>query len=222
VKVIYSFAYRATTNSKTITLTMKKAEDKQQDPKPASERVESYVKHKNGAIFLVTENTRNVDLVYLISKKNKSHSFTKKNIRQGMIDGEWLNVNEHEVRSWDEVYTENVIRLTRKILKHVIVAELMIEIDDDLQAEEMGDKYFKNLLHKTNKQAMRIADKHFDNLYKVDPVMLQNMLRVIESMTKKIAELPLEDYPYLDKHVEKFFEDPKAFRDVEVEFVKPQ
>lgn len=200
---------------------MKKVDEKI-DEKPAKERVDNYIKHKNGAIFLVTENTRNSELVFLVNRKNKMNSFSKKDISQGLIDGEWLRVNEHEVKAWDKVYTENMLRLTQKVLKHVMMAELLIAVDEDLNADNIGDRYFRNLLHKSNKQAMRIADKHFDNLFRVDSVILQNMLRVIEKLVKNISELPLEDYPYFEKFTEKYFENPKAYRNQKVEFVKPE
>jgi hypothetical protein len=69
---------------------------------------------------------------------------------------------------------------------------------------------------------MRIAERHFNNLYKVDPVMLQNMMRVMEELVSNVAKLPLEDYPFFAKFTEKYFEDPKSFRSQEVQFIKPE
>lgn len=201
---------------------MKKAKENLTEEKSPSSRVDNYIKHKNGAIFLLTENTRSKNLVFLVSKRNKMNSFSLKNIRQGLIDGEWLRVNEHEVAAWDSVYSEHMLKITQKVLKHVIVAELLIEIDEDLDADEIGDRYFRNLLAKSNKQAMRIAEKHFNNLYKVDPVILQNMMRVMEELVSNVSKLGLEDYPFFAKFTEKYFEDPKSFRNQEVEFVKPE
>lgn len=201
---------------------MKKINESIINDSHAKDRINNYVKHKNGAIFLVTENTRNSEMVFLVSKKNKMNSFSKKSIRQGLIDGEWLRVNEHEVRDWEKVYNENMLRVTQKVLKHVIIAELLVEVDEGLDAEGIGDRYFRNLLAKSNKQAARIAEKHFDNLYKVDPVILQNMLRVIEGFANRLAKLPLDDYPYFAHYADNYFEDPKKHRGAKVEFVKPE
>jgi hypothetical protein len=201
---------------------MKKAKENITEEKSARDRVDNYIKHKNGAIFLLTENTKSKDLVFLVSKKNKMNSFSLKNIRQGLVDGEWLEVNEHEVAKWDSVYSDHILNVTQKVLKHVMIAELLIEVDEDLDTEEIGDSYFRNLLAKSNKQAMRIAEKHFNNLYKVDPVMLQNMMRVMEELVSNVAKLPLEDYPFFAKFTEKYFEDAKSFRSQEVQFIKPE
>lgn len=201
---------------------MKKAKENLTEEQSPSSRVDNYVKHKNGAIFLLTENTRSKDLVFLVSKRNKMNSFSLKDIRQGLVDGEWLRVNQHEVAAWDKVYSNHMLGITQKVLKHVMVAELLIEIDEDLDEEEIGDRYFRNLLAKSNKQAMRIAEKHFNNLYKVDPIILQNMMRVMDELVSNVAKLGLEDYPFFAKFTEKYFEDPKSFRNQEVEFIKPE
>jgi len=201
---------------------MKKVNETITEGKLPKDRLDNYIKHRNGAIFLLAENTRNESLLFLVDKHNKMHSHSKKSIYQGYVDKEWVNANQHEVSKWDEVYSKNMLVTTQKVLKHVFIAELLIEVDETLDSEGIGDRYFRNLLAKSNKQAMRIANKNFDNIYKNDPVISQNMLRVMEKLAENIAKMPLEDYPFFEKFSEQFFEDPKKFRDLKVEFIKPE
>ena len=58
-----------------------------------------YVKNKNGAIFHMTQSEHNKSYVFL---RAKNHSFKKKviEIRQGLVDGTWFQVNEGELKTW--------------------------------------------------------------------------------------------------------------------------
>ena len=197
---------------------MKKAKDTITGNVPAKDRLDNYVKHENGAVFLLTENTREKGKVFLVSSKYKFHSVSLQSIKQGLVDGKWRYVNEHEVRKFDDEYIENVNAIVQKVLKHVIAAELLMSVDADLDAQEIGDRYFRSLLAKSNKHAERIANKHVDNIYEADPEMFNHIIRTLEQQVKLIASLQLEDIPYFAQYTKKFFEDPKAFRTDDVEF----
>ena len=183
---------------------------------------DSIIKNEEGDLFLMNKIPKNNEFVYLISKNNLKAKIEKNKIFQNVVDGVWKTANEHEAKAFKKTYDENMLKITQKVLKHVIVAELMVEVDEDLDFEKIGDKYFRSLVQKSINQAGRIADKYFDNLYEVDSETLQNMLRILDEFATKLSKLPLEDIPFFATYADEFFKNPKAFRELKAEFIKEE
>ena len=173
----------------------------------------------NTGIFLVIEGTKK-DAIFLVSCENKKRKVPKKELFKNISSGKWNTPSEKEAKEWYKLYQSNIAKLTNKLLKRIIVAELLIEIDESLEDNNVGDKHFRNLLKKSNKKASLIADKRFDDVYKADPDLTQNILISIEQHAENLSQLKINDYPFFIEYCKKYFENPEKYRDLKVEFTK--
>ena len=178
----------------------------------------SFVKTNTG-MYLVVEGSKS-DIVHLVTYNNKKRKVSKKELFDNMSSGKWSIPSEEEAKEWLKTYQLNITNLTNKLLKRIIVAELLIEIDESLDENGVGDNHFRNLLRKSNKKASLIADKRFDDVYKADPDLTQNMLLSIEKHAERLSKLKINDYPFFVEYCKKYFENPEKYRNLEVEFTK--
>lgn len=170
------------------------------------------IKHKNGAIFKMVKNDKNPNSVYLVSKRNKHTSYSGQSLKDGLGRGDWGEVGQDEFDKWNAEHQRFLGMLTERLLKRVIVAQLLLEIDESLMEFHEGDRYFQNTLQKSINQAERIAKKHFDNIYELDGDMIQNTMKIIEDHAGSIAKLNLLDFPFMAEHSKKYFKSPEKFR----------
>lgn len=175
-----------------------------------------YIKHKNGAIFQILEDGKSINHVFLRSK-NRYTRKSKRELKQGVVDGRWFNINEHEWRKWVKQDNAYIELLTQKLLKRVIYAQLLIELDDELVNDFEDMPQFRKLLERTNKESERIAAKQYDRLYSVDKKILQNLMTEIDNFTSKVSKVDLQDLFFINKAFEEFFSDPKKYRSENVE-----
>lgn len=177
-----------------------------------------YVKHKNGAIFHMSQ-AKNKSFIYLRARNN----YYKKpvlEIKQGLVDGTWLYVNEGELKKWMEEDNAYIQNFTRKLLKRNLLAQLLTELDDDLIADNESDKRLVAVLKRSNKETERIAAKMYDKLYHVDKGTLQNMMLIIDDMTESMSTVDILDMPFLKMHLDKFPELINEYRKQPIEFVE--
>ena len=191
-------------------------------PKISLESVkDNYVKNRNGAIFQIIEDKKNHKKMYLRSR-NKYISKYVRDIKQGLVTGEWLSVNIGELRSWiadDNAYIE---KLTQKLLKRVILTQLLLELDDELLVDYENNPNFRNHLNKSNKAAERIASKQYDRLYGLDKTILQNLMNEVDELTEKMASLEISEFIHLNRLMDKYKANPDTYREKVVEFIKIQ
>jgi hypothetical protein len=180
---------------------------------------DSHIKNKNGAIFQVFADKKRHGKVYLRSR-NKYISIDMLKLKQGLVNGEWLNVNVGELKTWISEDSAYILNLTQKLLKRVILTQLLIELDDELIEDYENEKTFRNHLLKTNKEAERIASKNYDRLYNVDKTILQNFMREIDELTAGISSFELTDYLHLNRMVADYKINPEKYQEKSIEFTK--
>lgn len=193
--------------------------DKMKKEISMSDILAQYIKHKNGSIFHMLEHKTDPSAVWLRSKNN----YTKKRrleIKQGIVNGTWLLINEHEWKRWVKEDNSYIEKFTQKLVKRTILTQLLIELDDELIADHEDIPQFRKLLERSNKEAERIAVKNYDRLYAIDKTILQNLMNTIDGITDKMSGLDVADFIYLDKAVKEFIENPEKFREEEVELIK--
>ncbi|AGO48588.1 hypothetical protein Phi18:3_gp076 [Cellulophaga phage phi18:3] len=168
------------------------------------ELLDQHIKNKNGVIFNVfLHETRN-DICYL----RRANKYTRKNIReikQGIVDGTWIRINEHELKKFMEEDNDKMISLTRKMVKRTIITQLLLEGDDELKVDYEDDKYFKSTLEKSNRECERIASRQFDKVYDADNVTSQNLMNAVDRVTTKLASLDISDYPFFENLIDDYF-----------------
>lgn len=178
-----------------------------------------YIKNKNGAIFQMIPSETNKDYVFLRSK-NSSYKKKKVELRQGLVNGDWLYVNEGELKSWIENDNAYVDVLLRKLIKRSILAQLITELDDELIKDFENDNRMVSVLTRSNKETERVASKMYDRMYMVDKSTLQNLSNQVDDMTTTMSSIDIIDMPYLKLAVEDFIENIEEHRKKPIEFVK--
>jgi hypothetical protein len=178
-----------------------------------------YIKNKNGTIFHMTQREKNKEIVYLRSKNN-SFKHKLKDLRQGLVDKTWFDVNEGELKSWIEKDNRYIEQFTRKLIKRSILAQLLTELDDELISENESDNRLRAVLTRSNKETERIAAKMYDRMYLVDKVTLQNLSNQVDDLTSAMASIDIIDMPYLKLAVERFIENIEEHRKEPIEFVE--
>lgn len=178
-----------------------------------------YIKHKNGAIFQVLENERVPGQVFLRAK----NTYTKKpllELRQGLVNGTWFPINEHEWKRWVKKDNEYIEQLTHKKVKRIILAQLLLELDEELVKDNADDKRFRAVLERSNKETERIASKMYDKLYEANKETLQNLANFIDELTTKMGKFKVEEFPYILNMVDKYLEDPEKCQKENLYFTK--
>jgi hypothetical protein len=180
---------------------------------------DNYVKHRNGAMFQIIDDNKRPGRLYLRSR-NKYISKSLRDVRQGLVTGEWNSVNIGELKVWIQEDNAYIELLTEKLLKRVILTQLLLELDDELLIDYENNPNFKNHLNKSNKAAERIASKQYDRLYGVDKTILQNLMREIDELTSRMASLKMTDFVHLNKLLLKYKLNPEKYQEKTAEFDK--
>lgn len=181
--------------------------------------LDQYVKNEDGSIFHVLQHKTKPHLC-LLRTKNKYIQKPILEIRQGLADGTWKGVNEHEWKKWVEIDNAYVEEFTIKLIKRTLLAQLLLELDDELIPDFEDNKYFKGLLEKSNKECERIACKSYDRLYGADKEMSQNLMNQVDDYTSKAAKLAIHDFPHLNNMLEAYLENPEEHKKNPVYFTK--
>lgn len=192
-----------------------------QDPSilPIQKILDSYVKHKNGTIFQVIPHATKVNMVLLRTKNQYVEKYFNE-VKQAIIDGYWSPINVQEFREWAKKDNEYMLKLSHKLVKRILLSQLLIELDEDLERDFENDTYFKNTLSKSTKQCERIIKDQYNKLYEVDKTFLTNFMNNIDDFVGTCSTFDIQDFMHLNKLMEKYAENPKAYQEESVELVK--
>lgn len=194
---------------------------KVKEPVQMDEVLKAYIKNKNGAIFNVLKHSKKKHIA-LLRSKNNYYEKPILELKQGLVDGTWSAINMHEYRKWVEEDNLFIEGLTRKMLKRIILAQLLIELDDELIELNEGNKYFRNILEKSNKQSERIVNEQYDRLYHYNKDMLINFANSIDKFTENAASIGIEQFPEFNKVFEIYKKNPEQFDIKTLTFIKQQ
>lgn len=175
------------------------------------EQLRQYVKHPNGAIFRVLAHPRKVGKVYLQSKNNyKEFDFLA--IKNGLVSGDWLAINQHELKNHlksEELYRE---QLTRKLIKRILFTQLLMELDDSLKEDYENDNYVRGILERSEKVFERLVTEQYAKFYSIDKQMVLNFLKHIETFVGKAINLGIEDFYQVNDMLDLYFSNPEKYR----------
>lgn len=178
---------------------------------PITELIKQYVKHPNGAIFHVLTHPKKIGYVYL-NAKNGYQEFPLADIRNGFVSGAWLHVNEHELRKhlkMEKLYQE---QFTYRLVKRILLTQLLLELDDELKADFENDKYIHGLLERCEKQFERLVTEQYTKFYEIDKQMVQNFLKHIEDFVGKAAKLGVHEFYHVVQMMDLYLADPEKFQ----------
>ena len=175
------------------------------------EQLREYVKHPNGAIFRVLVHPRKLGKVYLQSKNNYKE-FDYLAIKNGLVAGDWLAINQHELKKHlksEELYRE---QLTRKLIKRVLFTQLLMELDDSLKEDYENDNYIRGILERSEKLFERLVTEQYAKFYSIDKQMVLNFLKHIETFISKAINLGVEDFYQVNDMLDLYLSNPEKYR----------
>ena len=176
-----------------------------------AEMAKSYIKHSNGSLFQVLTSKDNPGKVRLRTR-NKYEEFSETSIKQGIVDGRWTYPNEHEVKKHIEAEEKYLTELTHRLVKRVLMTQLLMELDDDLKKDYADDKYMRSILDRSEKAFFRLTEGAYGKMYNIDKTMLQNFMKHIDTFTSKCAKVPLHEFYHLNDMMEKYLANPEAYQ----------
>lgn len=183
------------------------------------EILKGYVKNDQGVIYHVIKHKVHKHKCYLRTR-NKFVEAHINDIRQLMVSGGWSSINEHEWRNWvkeDNAYIEN---MSQKLIKRTMVAQLLLEVNDELIQDNEDNKYLRNKLEKSNRECERIVKKNYDTIYGADENLVQNVMNKIDELTTNLSKLNAVELMDINAMVGKYIEDPEKYRSRAIEMEK--
>lgn len=175
------------------------------------EQLKEYVKHPNGAIFRVLAHQKKVGKVYLQSK-NSYREFDFIAIKNGLVDGKWLPINQHELKKHlksEELYRE---QLTKKLVKRILFTQLLMELDDSLKEDYENDNYVRGILERSEKLFDRLVTEQYAKFYSIDKQIVLNFLKHIETFVDKSVNLGVEDFYQVNEMLDLYLSNPEKYR----------
>ena len=197
----------------------KEKTSKKDHAKAIEQILEGYVQNKAGHIFQVLGDNKSKDYVNLRTA-NKYFRKPLLEIRQGIVDGKYKSINEHQWRKWVKEDNIKLERISQRILLRTILAQLLLENDDQLKEDHENEKNFINHLNKTEKAAERLSNKIYDRIYDADRNMLTNIEKNIAELAKTLSAADVYDLVHINQLVKDYFKDPEKYQKKEIEFVK--
>lgn len=177
----------------------------------------SFLKSPSGFIFQILP-TKAPGRI-LLRSKNDYHKETVEGAQKKLKSG-WSHPTKEEVEEWikkDDAYIES---FTRKLVKRIILAQVLIEQNDELIADNVNDKYLVNQLKKSNKELERVVGKHYDNIYNADKTVTQNIANAVDNITKQLAGLQSQHYIIVENFLTDLKNNPEKFEKKSYELTK--
>ena len=106
-------------------------------------------------------------------------------------------------------------------LKSVLIAQLLLEANDELKGSKAFRQNIKYQVGKTNKLLEEVYREGFNTVYHNNPEMCINVLNKIDGLIHKIKTATIDELVMIDALVDKYFENKDEINEIETaEFTK--
>ena len=106
-------------------------------------------------------------------------------------------------------------------LKSVLMAQLLLEANDELKGSEAFRQNIKYQVGKTNKLLEQVYQQGFNTIYYNNPEMCTNVLNKIDNLIHKIKVASIDELVIIDALVDKYFENKEEINETQTaEFTK--
>ena len=106
-------------------------------------------------------------------------------------------------------------------LKSVLIAQLLLEANDELKGSKAFRQNIKYQVGKTNKLLEEVYQEGFNTVYHNNPEMCINVLNKIDGLIHKIKTATIDELVMIDALVDKYFENKDEINETETaEFTK--
>lgn len=162
--------------------------------------LKDYVKADDGLVYHALQSKKKESICYL-RRKNKYIKIGLKTIKQNLVDRKFKEINEHELKNfhkednaWAEVFVQ-------KLIKRTVLAQLLIELDDELREDFEDDNRMRAVLAKSTKEVERVANKFYDRMYSAEERISQSVMNSIDSLTTKIGKMTVAELTILETKI---------------------
>jgi hypothetical protein len=119
----------------------------------------------------------------------------------------------------EEVETLNPRHLN--YLKSVLIAQLLLEANDELKGSQAFKQNIKYQVGKTNKLLEQVYQEGFNTIYYNNPEMCTNVLNKIDSLIHKIKVASIDELVIIDALVDQYFNNKEEINETQTaEFTK--
>lgn len=106
-------------------------------------------------------------------------------------------------------------------LKSVLIAQLLLEANDELKGSEAFRQNIKYQVGKTNKLLEQVYQQGFNTIYYNNPEMCTNVLNKIDNLIHKIKVASIDELVIIDALVDKYFKNKEEINETQTaEFTK--
>lgn len=142
-------------------------------------------------------------------------------IKAGVLDAlddyydDGLKIDEQE----EETETLNPRHLN--YLKSVLLAQLLLEANDELKGSQAFKQNIKYQVGKANKLLEQVYQEGFNTIYYNNPEMCTNVLNKIDSLIHKIKVASIDELVIIDALIEQYFNNKEEINETQTaEFTK--
>ena len=108
-------------------------------------------------------------------------------------------------------------------LKSVILAQLLLEANENLRLTTQYRQQIKHKINSLNKDLELVVFEEYTKIYKTDAEMTTNILNAIDDLVLKLTSSTLDDLVLINAVIEKYKENKEWFTQYgEAEFLKIQ
>ena len=106
-------------------------------------------------------------------------------------------------------------------LKSVLIAQLLLEANDELKGSEAFKQNIKYQVGKTNKLLEQVYQQGFNTIYYNNPEMCTNVLNKIDNLIHKIKVASIDELVIIDALVDQYFKNKEEINETQTaEFTK--
>lgn len=106
-------------------------------------------------------------------------------------------------------------------LKSVLIAQLLLEANDELKGSKAFKQNIKYQVGKTNKLLEEVYQEGFNVVYYNNPEFCTNVLNKIDSLIHKIKTATIDELVMIDALIDKYYENSEEIKEnQEIEFTK--
>ena len=137
----------------------------------------------------------------------------------GVYDDDF--VDEYAYIDQEEEQTETLNPRYLNYLKSVLIAQLLLEANDELKGSEAFRQNIKYQVGKTNKLLEQVYQQGFNTIYYNNPEMCTNVLNKIDSLIHKIKIASIDELVIIDALVDQYFKNKEEINETQnAEFTK--
>lgn len=92
----------------------------------------------------------------------------------------------------------------RLYVKSLILAQLLLEANDDLEGTLFYDTRLDTDVKRVEKTLTKQINKQFMNIYDANPALIHNIMTRTENLVTKIAKCEIDDLTMLDFIIDKY------------------